>query len=655
MAATKRAWKLQEFVAHGSNVNCLALGYKSGRVMVTGGEDKKVNMWAVGKPNCIMSLSGHTSPVECVRFGNAEELVVAGSQSGSLKIWDLEAAKIVRTLTGHKSNIRSLDFHPYGEFVASGSMDTNIKLWDVRRKGCIFTYKGHTDAVNCIRFSPDGRWIASAGEDSSLKMWDLTAGKMIQEFKDHTGPVTGVEFHPNEFLLASGSADRTVKFWDLETFQLVSSTGAAESGAIRCIFFHPDGKCLFGGSQDALRVFAWEPGRCLDAFSMGWGKVADISVASSQLIGASFSQTNVSVYIVDLNTVTCSPSQIKRAQMSGPGMVSQPAPSEPVKPPMSASGRRMFITERPPTSSTKKASEMKTEPEEESSASNEPEDDSSNVAQIENQDDYREVFQGRTKIERTPPRKLEPFPAPPEDQSKAKPYKQPAKEQKAKQEQPMKPATIVPADRNKPADLNMAEFLPKRPDSAVSADPRRPPAVKEQSEDEVLTSLHKGHESMCAVLGNRHRNLEIVRALWTSGDIKTSVDSAVGMKDLSVMVDLLNVLILKHSLWTLDLCTVLLPQIQELLASKYESYCHTACNALKIVLRSFSSIIKTNVQAPPMGGGVDISREERYKKCKVCHGHLMSIRGLVEKKQTMSGKLGSTFRELQIMLNGLDD
>lgn len=51
---TKRAWKLQEFVAHGASVNCLALGHKSGRVLVTGGDDKKVNLWAVGKPNCIM-------------------------------------------------------------------------------------------------------------------------------------------------------------------------------------------------------------------------------------------------------------------------------------------------------------------------------------------------------------------------------------------------------------------------------------------------------------------------------------------------------------------------------------------------------------------------------------------------------------------------
>jgi len=43
-----------EFAAHVGNVNCLALGHKSGRVMVSGGDDRKVNMWAVGKPTCIM-------------------------------------------------------------------------------------------------------------------------------------------------------------------------------------------------------------------------------------------------------------------------------------------------------------------------------------------------------------------------------------------------------------------------------------------------------------------------------------------------------------------------------------------------------------------------------------------------------------------------
>lgn len=47
----------EEFVAHSASVNCLALGEKSGRVLVTGGEDRKVNLWAVGKPNCVMVIN----------------------------------------------------------------------------------------------------------------------------------------------------------------------------------------------------------------------------------------------------------------------------------------------------------------------------------------------------------------------------------------------------------------------------------------------------------------------------------------------------------------------------------------------------------------------------------------------------------------------
>ena len=118
----------------------------------------------------LQSLCGHTTAIECVRFGQTEELVVAGSASGALKIWDLEAARLIRTLTGHKAGLTCADFHPYGDFLASGSADKNLKLWDIRRKGCIFTYKGHANRVNSLRFSPDGQWIASAGEDAAVKV-----------------------------------------------------------------------------------------------------------------------------------------------------------------------------------------------------------------------------------------------------------------------------------------------------------------------------------------------------------------------------------------------------------------------------------------------------------------------------------------------------
>jgi hypothetical protein len=41
-------------VAHADAVNCLRIGRKSSGVLVTGGDDRKVNVWAIGKPNAIL-------------------------------------------------------------------------------------------------------------------------------------------------------------------------------------------------------------------------------------------------------------------------------------------------------------------------------------------------------------------------------------------------------------------------------------------------------------------------------------------------------------------------------------------------------------------------------------------------------------------------
>ncbi|XP_050223134.1 katanin p80 WD40 repeat-containing subunit B1 homolog KTN80.3-like isoform X2 [Mercurialis annua] len=299
---TKRAYKLQEFVAHSSSVNCLKIGRKSSRVLVTGGEDHKVNLWAIGKPNAILSLSGHTSGIDSVSFDSSEVLVAAGAASGTIKLWDLEEAKIVRTLTGHRSNCISVDFHPFGEFFASGSLDTNLKIWDIRKKGCIHTYKGHTRGVNAIRFTPDGRWVVSGGEDNTVKLWDLTAGKLLHDFKSHEGQVQCIDFHPHEFLLATGSADRTVKFWDLETFELTGSVGPETTG-VRCLTFNPDGRTLLCGLHENLKVFSWEPIRCHDTVDVGWSKLSDLNVHEGKLLGCSYNQSCVGVWVVDISRI----------------------------------------------------------------------------------------------------------------------------------------------------------------------------------------------------------------------------------------------------------------------------------------------------------------------------------------------------------------
>lgn len=878
-SSTRRSWKLQDFAAHSSNVNCLSLGHKSGRVLVTGGDDKKVNLWAVGKQNCIMSLSGHTTPIECVRFGQTEDLVCAGSQTGALKIWDLEHAKLSRTLTGHKMGIRCMDFHPYGELLASGSFDTTIKLWDIRRKGCIFTYKGHDRIVNNLKFSPDGQWIASAGEEGMVKLWDLRAGRQLREFSDHKGPATCVEFHPHEFLLASGSTHRVVHFWDLESFQLVSSTEQSNAAPVRCIFFSHGGECLFAGCQDILKVYGWEPARTFDSVPVGWGKIQDIAIAQNQLIAAGFHASNIVLYVCDL----------KKTSPLGNDTLTSPFS-------YGNSLRKSFSKERP--SSLKKHS-MNVKMIEEDKSGTDPEDEL--TFDIPNVTEYRDVFQPTRSLTRTPPPPLEAFPEPSEEpeplqsqmirslsnsmlsllnadtednennlmltspaptsvllpkptpirvhpikstpliqrspitpisstsqiranlqannknsknfvpvpslrqsltptptnlaggtkrtcsvgtsslmpptkplgpqrsnttltprnapmaavspvmddgklksratspdyskqllkrQSSCKDNEQgyesdfPVKIQNLKHSpsdpqlnrpntaqqsrsigrnfvattplsarnhhnsngsssgrRPLNKAQVAPNPKteihvaqlkpsmqelqekhvefismtaDKPYGLDVDSFLPKNYSGQTSLEYSQMGVFAEMSEAEVLNTMMRGHESMMAVLTSRHRSLQIIYSLWHNKDMKSAVDSAVAMNDLSVIVDLLGVLTLKPAIWNLDLCNSLLTPIGNLLKSKYELYVTVGCSALRLILRNFAPVIKSNVEAPLHTIGVDVSREERYHKCISCYEKLVHVRSILLKKQTMSGKLGATFRELGGLIRTLD-
>ena len=228
-------WQLsEEFVAHASNVNCAKFGRRTSRILITGGEDLKVNLWAVGKPSALLVISYRifcrfmciviltflvinyliqlmslyiTEPIGPYKSNWVSELWLFWTyhrwwfckwNNKNMRCWGGERYEqcwwfgtfcieyiscnclclywlsftitVVRTFTGHRSNCASLDFHPFGEFLASGSSDTNMKIWDIRKKRCIHTYKGHTRRIDVLKFTPDGRWIVSGGADNSVKV-----------------------------------------------------------------------------------------------------------------------------------------------------------------------------------------------------------------------------------------------------------------------------------------------------------------------------------------------------------------------------------------------------------------------------------------------------------------------------------------------------
>lgn len=168
-SSSKTRTKLQDIVAHTGKTNCVSIG-TSGSLLVTGGDDSLVNVWAIGRPGVVYSLQGHTAPVTSVCYDKKEEMVLAGSQSATVKLYDLQSAKQLRTITGHRSQISALDFHPVGNWFASGSLDTNWKLWDKRQRNCTATFKGHNDSISHLYFSPPGKWVVTASADGIVKV-----------------------------------------------------------------------------------------------------------------------------------------------------------------------------------------------------------------------------------------------------------------------------------------------------------------------------------------------------------------------------------------------------------------------------------------------------------------------------------------------------
>ena len=159
------------------------------------------------------------------------------------------------------------------------------------------------------------------------------------------------------------------------------------------------------------------------------------------------------------------------------------------------------------------------------------------------------------------------------------------------------------------------------------------------SESEVTSSILKDHTNIMAVITQRKRHLEIIRQLWHQKDAKTAVEQAVQFQDSAVVVDLLSVIILRPSIWNLDLCLLLLPGMGELLHSKYESYVNAATGALKLVLKNFGTVIKNNIDTPGNSVGVDISKEERLNKCMGCYQELVKIRSTILKRQNIQVSL----------------
>ncbi|KAJ3057102.1 hypothetical protein HK097_000566 [Rhizophlyctis rosea] len=255
----------------------------------SGSKDGTIRVWNATLRQVLFSMSQHTAPVMCVKWGG-DGLIYSGSRDKTIKVWDSKDGKLVRSLEGHAHWVNHLalstDFilrtGPYDhtgkryaskeeahaaalkryneatkngtqkERLASGSDDFTMFLWEPSSsKKPLARMTGHQQLVNHLSFSPDGRILASASFDKSVKLWDGATGKFITTLRGHVGAVYQVCWSSDSRQVLSGSRDSTLKAWDMKTKkQKTELPGHADE--VFSVDWSPAGDRVASGGKDRI-------------------------------------------------------------------------------------------------------------------------------------------------------------------------------------------------------------------------------------------------------------------------------------------------------------------------------------------------------------------------------------------------------------------
>ncbi|MGK7929593.1 MAG: hypothetical protein AB4290_30855 [Spirulina sp.] len=241
----KQEWEcIWEFANHAEGLAALAIA-PNGKLLVSPGGDRCLQLWDLETGEPIRTLTGHTDAIAALAFSPDGTQLASSSTDGTLKLWQVETGTEIANLRGHSAPIAAISFSPHGRTLASGSYDKTIKLWDLGSQRVLRTLDGHWDWVSAIAYDPDGTTLASGSHDGTIKFWNVEDGEKIGNVAPG-GKIYAIAYNPDGTMLASGGSDRHIRLWNRDRQELRQIRVLSH---VYSLAFSPDGKILASGTS----------------------------------------------------------------------------------------------------------------------------------------------------------------------------------------------------------------------------------------------------------------------------------------------------------------------------------------------------------------------------------------------------------------------
>jgi len=251
-----------------------------GRLILTGGLDKNVQVYDRSSSKLLATLKGHTKKVTAAAFVSAEGeelpyLLVSASEDKTVRLWSTETSARAKaayaakaTISSHTGEVYAVAVHPSSSLIASAGTD-GWALHDISdpAKPATVSQLGlpEDQAATAIAFHPDGAIVGVGAANGSIHVFDVRTGTVAATFADDasSSAITSLSFSENGYILASSSAaaGSAVLIWDLRK-QKVTATLAASEGEAKVNRVTWDSSAQFiAAAGSSLRVWqnkAWD-------------------------------------------------------------------------------------------------------------------------------------------------------------------------------------------------------------------------------------------------------------------------------------------------------------------------------------------------------------------------------------------------------------
>ncbi|XP_034478202.1 NACHT domain- and WD repeat-containing protein 1 [Drosophila innubila] len=247
---------------HTCVVNCLKFA-PNGEFLVTGGDDRLVQVWTLALGEINHTFKGHAAPVMQLVVLMDSLRVISTDRESMMLVWMADSGNVLQTIQGPYKSLAATNNM---RFAVSTNGDNTLKIWSLTQEDEKFSVS-HSDEITCFEISADSMHIITGSRDMSLKVWQSVGGKLSQVLVGHSDAVTCVAVSvTNKTQVISGSKDMNLIIWDLLTGEEVH-TLAGHLGAVIGVKVSADGSTAVSGSDDKTLI-VWETKRGLALTSL---------------------------------------------------------------------------------------------------------------------------------------------------------------------------------------------------------------------------------------------------------------------------------------------------------------------------------------------------------------------------------------------------